>query len=288
MKDIPTSPRIKQIRHKSRMRALRLSILFFVLFLSIVWALSYFSNDEHMEINKFVITGTHILDKDKIERQVRKDLSGKYIYLFSRGNGLIYPHKQIYNNLLINFPRIGELSISREGIKTLKIEITERIGSYLYCGVSVPESKNEIGENCYYINNDGYIFDKAPYFSGNVYFKYYMELPDGTTTPLSKQMISVESFHLFGRFIDGISSLGFRPIYIVMGKDGINFLYLSNGINDNQTKIMFKNDANLVNILENLSLAMKKSEFASEINSKYNRLLYIDLRFKNKVLYKFQ
>src|ERR1035437_933284 len=127
MRDIPTSPRIMKIRRNRRMRILRLFILFLILFASLVWALSYFSNDEHMAINKVVITGTHILDQEEIEREVRQNISGKYIYLFSRDNGFIYPRKQIYDNLILNFPRIESLSVSREGLKTLKIEITERI-----------------------------------------------------------------------------------------------------------------------------------------------------------------
>ena len=288
MRDIPTSPRIMKIRRNRRMRILRFFILFLILFASLVWALSYFSNDEHMAINKVVITGTHILDQEEIEREVRQDISGKYIYLFSRDNGFIYPRKQIYDNLILNFPRIESLSVSREGLKTLKIEITERMGSYLYCGTNIPESKNEVGENCYFINNDGYIFDKAPYFSGNVYFKYYVALVDGTTNPLAKQMVSVDRFHELGRFIDGIASLGFKPIYVAIDKDGTNSLYLNHGASDTTPKIIFKNDADLEIILDNLTLAMRKKEFADEINSKYNKLLYIDLRFKNKVLYKFQ
>jgi hypothetical protein len=288
MKDIPTSPRIKQIRRNKRRRRLWLFILFFILFLSIVVALAYFSSDEHLIIDKVVVSGTHILDPDKIEREVSKDISGKYLYLFSKANGFIYPRKQIYNDLILNFPRIESLSISREGLKTLKIEITERVGSYLYCGTSVPESKDEVGENCYFINNDGYIFDKAPYFSGNVYFKYYMALPGGVTDPLAKQMIDANRFHELGRFIDGITSLGFKPIYIITDKDGTNSLYLNHGLTDTIPTIIIKNDADLENILYNLTLAMGKKEFADEINSKYNKLLYIDLRFKNKVLYKFQ
>ena len=288
MKDIPTSPRIKQIRRNQRRRRLWLFILFFILFLSVVIALAYFSSDEHLVIDKVVVNGTHILDPDKIEREVRKDISGKYIYLFSKSNGFIYPHKQIYNDLILNFPRIELLSISRESLKTLKIDITERVGSNLYCGVSIPENKDEVGENCYFINNDGYIFDKAPYFSGNVYFKYYMALLDGVTNPLAKQMVSVDRFHELGRFIDGIASLGFKPIYFVTDKDGTNSLYLNHGPSDTVPKIIFKNDADLENILYNLTLAMGKKEFADEINSKYIKLLYIDLRFKNKVLYKFQ
>ena len=53
-------------------------------------------------------------------------------------------------------------------------------------------------------------------------------------------------------------------------------------------KIIFKEDNDLGVILDNFATAMGEKEFANEINSKYDTLLYIDLRFKNKVLYKFE
>jgi len=288
MKDIPTSPRIIQIRRNRRARRLRLLILFFILFVSITWALAFFSEDRHVIIDKVVITGTHIIDQDEVEKEVRADISGKYVYLFSRANSFIYPRKQIYNNLILNFPRIESLSVSREGLKTLKINIKERVGSFLYCGVIIPENKDDVGENCYFINNDGFIFDKAPYFSGNVYFKYYMDLSGGGENPLGKQMTNVERFHALERFIDGVTSLGFKPIYLTVEPDGTHSLYLNHGINNTIPKIIFKSDNDLEVILDNLTLSMRKKEFAGEINSKYNTLLYIDLRFSNKVLYKFQ
>ena len=287
MRDIPTSPRIVEIRHNRRVRRLRLFVLFLILFISIIWALSFFSSDKHIVIDKVAITGTHIIDQIDIEIEVYKNISGKYIYLFSKANSFIYPHKQIYNNLRLNFPRIESLSVYRDNLKTLHIDISERTGSFLYCGTSIPENKDEVGENCYFINNDGFIFDKAPYFSGNVYFKYYMTLEDSSVNPLGKQMINVDQFHRIVRFIDGVTSLGFKPIYITINQDGTNSLYLNHGINDTVPKIIFKSDNDLEVILDNLSLSMKKKEFADEINSKYNTLLYIDLRFKNKVLYKF-
>lgn len=288
MKDIPTSPRIIQIRRNRRARRLRLIILFFILFISITWALSFFSKDEHVVIDQIVIEGTHIIDQEKVESAINQDLSGRYFYLFSRANSFIYPQKKIYNNLILNFPRIESLSITRDGLKTLHIDITERMGSYLYCGANIPEKKEDIGENCYFLNNYGFIFDKAPYFSGNVYFKYYMPLEAGILNPLGKQMTSVEHFHSLQRFIDGINSIGLKPIYIVVEPDGTYSLYLNHGTNDTVPKITFKSDNDLEVILDNLSLSMKKKEFADEINSKYNTLLYIDLRFRNKVLYKFQ
>ena len=288
MKDIPTSARAVEIRRKRRKYKRRLFVLFSVLFISIIVALAYFSADRHFTIDQINIKGAQVIDPDKIEKEIRSELSGRYFYLFARSNGLIYPEKQIYDNLLVKFPRIKTLTISSRGLKTLDVEISERVGSYLYCGANVPEDKNQIGENCYFLNDNGLIFDKAPYISGNVYFKYYMSINDGDDNPLGKQMINVNSFHKLVRFVDGITSLGFIPVYFVSEKDGTDSIYLNHIETDTAPKITFKNEDDLDKLLDNFTIAMSKKEFADDIHSKYNKLLYIDLRFKNKVLYKFQ
>ncbi|MCX6754694.1 MAG: hypothetical protein NTU81_02610 [Candidatus Nomurabacteria bacterium] len=288
MRDIPTSPRIIEIKHNLRVRRLKFSILFFALFIFLIGGFSYFSQDKHVTLEKLEITGTHIINQSDIEDEVLKDISGKYLHLFSRSNSFIYPHRQIYNNLLLNFPRIEKLSVYRDNLKTLHISLVERTGSSLYCGNDIPTNKEDIGENCYFINNDGFIFDKAPYFSGNVYFKYYMTLENNPVNPLAKQMMNIDSFHKLSRFIDGISSIGFKPVYMTVGSNGTNSLYLNHGENYTTPRIIFNKDNDLDIIKDNLALSMGKKEFADEINSKYNTLLYIDLTFKNKVLYKFQ
>jgi hypothetical protein len=288
MRDIPTSPRILEIKRNRRIHRLRLSIIIFIFFIIIVGSLAYFSGNKKVTINKIVVNGTHVIDQEKIQKEVLKDISGKYFYLFTRSNGFIYPHRKIYNNLILNFPRIEKLSVSLEGLNTIKVDVTERTGSYLYCGVVIPEIKNDIGENCYFINDKGLIFDKAPYFSGDVYFKYYLKLADDINDPLGKQMIETNHFYLISRFIDGVKALGFSPIYVTLEKDGTNTLFLKHDGISNIPKIIFKDNDDFSTLLDNLSLSMKKKEFIDEINSKYNSLLYLDLRFKNKVLYKFQ
>lgn len=288
MKDIPVSPRIEQIKRNRRAKRLRLIVLFFILFISIVGATSYFSSHHKIVINNIVVTGNSIIDESKILASIKDKLSGKYYRLFSRSNFLIYPQKKIYKSLLVEFPRIEELSIKREGLNTLHVSVKERTGSYLYCGVSVPEKKEDIGENCYFVNNDGYIFDKAPYFSGDVYFKYYMNIEGDSSNPLGSQMIQSEKFHNLVRFMDEVESLGFKTSYLVVSSDGIYSLYLKSSRENNGPKIIFKDDNDLNTIMDNFSTAMREKEFANDINSKYDTLLYIDLRFKNKVLYKFQ
>ena len=287
MKDIPTSPRIALLKRNRRVKRLRLLILFSLLFISLIFALSYFSSHSRVTINKIIITGNSIIDAEKLESSINTKLAGKYMWLFSHSNFLIYPHDKIYNGLINEFPRIQSLSLKREGSNILKIQIVERVGSYLYCGVSIPESKDDIGENCYFVNNDGYIFDKAPYFSGDIYFKYYKAINGDAKNPLGTQMYEPERFHQLLRFMDGVTSLGFNISYLVVDTNGLYSLYLKSSGNSNP-KILFKEDNDWVIILDNFSTAMSEKEFANEINSKYDTLSYIDLRFKNKVLYKFQ
>ena len=101
-------------------------------------------------------------------------------------------------------------------------------------------------------------------------------------------MIDTNHFYLLSRFIDGVKALGFSPIYVTLEKDGTNTLFLKHDGISNIPKIMFKDNDDFSTLLDNLSLSVKKKEFIDEINSKYTSLLYLDLRFKNKVLYKFQ
>lgn len=289
MRDIPTSPRIAEIKKKSRKKKIRLTILIVVLLGGLVFGLSVLSRNKHIVINEIRVTGAHVIDEEEVKAEINQRISGKYVYLFSKANSFIYPNREIYNSLRELFPRIESLSINLENLKILNINITERKGEFLYCGESVPVEKNEVGENCYFINNDGYIFDQAPYFSGNVYFKYYMVIPDNEKSSLGKQMIHPDKFHTIVRFVDGIEALGFDPIYFLMSKNNeTNYLYLNHKEGNLAPSIIFKDTDNFDDILENFSLAMKKKEFAEEIHSRYNTLLYIDMRFKNKMSYKFQ
>ena len=288
MKDIPTSPRITQIKRNRKVGQIRLVLLFIILFVCIIGALSYFSSYSKLIISNVVITGNNIIDSKELEKKVDENITGRYVGLFDKTNFLIYPKSKIYNTLIIDFPRIETLSIKRDGLNTIHISITERAGSFLYCGIGLPEKTEDIGENCYFVNNDGLVFDKAPYFSGDIYFKYYTEMKIVDGKILGSNIFEENHFHEIVRFVDGVISLGFKPIYMVKGSDNIYSLYLKSTNDKLNPKIIFKEDNDLVMILDNLKTAMVEKEFANEINSKYDTLSYVDLRFKNKVLYKFQ
>jgi len=289
MKDIPKSPRVLEIKRKRRIKKIRSMIVIFVLFIFGIIILSYLSFNQYVNITQINIEGNNVIDKELLEKNINETLSGKYLHLFSRSNSFLYPRSAIYNSLILNFPRIEEISVSLKNLNTLNVNIKERTGNYLYCGENLPDNNYLIGENCYFLNDDSLIFDKAPYISGNVYFKYYMPISNmgNSDNPLGVQMLDSEIFHNLMRFINGVNSLGLEVDYLVLDNNTYN-LYLLHKEEYTSPKIIFNKDQNFDALLDDLSLAMKKKEFSDEIKSKYNNLLYIDLRFKNKVLYKFQ
>lgn len=287
MKDIPISPRLKEIKRKHRVRNIWILILSFIFFISLIWSMSYFSKDKRITIKDVVINGTNIINWGEVETVVRNDISGKYLYLFSKSNSFIYPRNKIKKDLKKKFPRIEEIEVSTDGLNTITLNIKERIGTYLYCGETIPYDTVDVGENCFFVNQEGYIFDKAPYFSGDIYFKYYLSLEEKGDLK-GRYLMEKEDFFRITSFVDNIESLGLKPVYIVIENDGLHSLYLEHKPTSISPKIIFRKEESLDKIFENLSIAMKEKEFANEINSKYDKLLYIDLRFKNKVLYKFE
>jgi hypothetical protein len=288
MRDILTSPRMEDIKRKKKRFRFRLTLLFLILFVAIVGALAYFSTDRRITISDIQVSGNHIIDTEDVKTVVQSDMAGRYAHVFARANTFIYPKRKIYNDLLTSFPRIQSLSVYRTHLMTLHIDIVERAGAYLYCGSDVPQTQTDVGENCFFVNDNGYIFDKAPYFSGNVYFKYYLPQSDGLESPLGSQLLSPTTFQTLTHFIEKIRDLKLDPVYLSTQDADVYVLHLNHAPGATSPVILFKNNADLTSILENLTTAINQPEFANDIHSKYDTLQYIDLRFKNKVLYKFQ
>ncbi len=286
-RNITTSPRILELKRKQHLRTRRMVIIYSLLFLALITGLSFLSSFHRLLITNIVVEGTHIIDGGEVRDRVFSDMQGKYLYLFTKQNSFIYPKSFIVKDLRATFPRIEDLNIRLEGINTIHVVITERTGSYLWCGASVPVDASDVGDNCYFVNSDGYIFDRAPYFSGNIYFKFYIPLAD-SSEPLNKNVLEPELFRPIISFVDGLTELGFHPISVVLTDPENYAFHLAPRPSGGEPEVMFKQDNDLTEIFTNLASAMKNPDFKNEMLSKQSTLLYIDLRFKNKVLYKFQ
>lgn len=286
-RDIITSPRMVELSRKRRKRRRMYLFIFFILFIGSLIGLSFLSQYHKINIKEVRVEGTHIIDADKLIGEAQKEISGKYIYLFNRSNAFIYPRRLLINNLQEKFPRIEEITVRLNGFQTLDIKIKERFGAYLWCGTEAPSTTPDTAENCYFVNSDGLIFDKAPYFSGNVYFKFYVPVAN-PQNPLGVVLFSKDEFRILIDAIDHLESMGLHATTLVMLDEGKYYFKITDRKSTNIPEIWWRKENDLSEVVDNLEVALKNSDFQNEIFSRLSSLVYIDLRFDNKVLYKFK
>lgn len=288
-RDVLHSPRLSELK-KRRRRAI-FNKFFIILFgLAILFAFSaYFSKLEGLNINQIEILGNKVVETSQIQSEINELIAGKYLWIFPKANVLYYPKNKIENALQNKFHRLNKINLSIENQKTLTISVTEREAKYTWCGILPKEITliNSNEEKCYFLDEKGYVFDIAPYFSGEVYFKFYgrgeLDINNPTGTYFSSQ--NFEQLILFKNIL---VSMGIKPTIINILENGDIEIFLAKGEkNLFGPKIIFESDADFKNVAENLQAALGTEPLLSGFKKKYSSLLYIDLRFGNKVYFKF-
>jgi hypothetical protein len=283
-RNVLNSPRLTELK-KHRQRAILNKILICLLCLAIVFSfLVYLSHLKSLQISDIEITGNKIVDTQAIKDTVTSELSGKYLLLFPKSNILLYPENSIKNILQNKYTRLENINLSVGNDKILNISVNERTPSYLWCGdnlvVGLPSGNPTT--QCYFMDASGYVFDTAPYFSGEVYFKFYGVASLGS-------YFSTQNFQQLISFKDVLISLGLKPVALYATDDGDMQMFLSGGTSLlNAPKILFTANDNLETVAENLQAALNTEPLKSKFKNNYSKLQYIDLRFGNKVYDKFQ
>lgn len=229
---------------------------------------------------------------DSLKTTVNQEISGKYLWLFPKTNILIYPQNAIASELQNKYKRLKNINLSIIDSKVLVITVTERNAEYLWCGMK-PEkftSQNISDQKCYFLDENGYFFDAAPYFSDEVYFKFY-GLPEQVSNEVDNPMgqnFSKQNFEQLVIFKNAIISMGLKPVYLYALNNKDAEIILTQGKNASiEPKIIFNLNSNLQSITENLKAALDTEPLKTKILDKYSSLEYIDLRFENKVYDKF-
>ena len=180
-RNVLNSSRLLELK-KHRRRNTRNKVLFFLLGIFAIFIfLVYLSHLSSLNIQNIEITGNKIIDTDAIKTVVQGQIAGKYLWLFPKTDIFLFPENSIKSNLQDKFKRLKDIKLSIKNNKTLEVSLTERTAKYIWCGDTyVPDVGRPTSgttTDCYFMDEDGYIFDQAPYFSGEVYFKFF-GLPD--------------------------------------------------------------------------------------------------------------
>ena len=277
-RSILSSPHIEELKRRKR-KILKVKIIFFfICFLILFVGFIFLSRWKKLNIENLTILGNKVIETKIIENVVWNDLSGHYFWVFPKTNFILYPKKYLKNDLSNKFKRFSDISISINDFKNLEIEVKEREGKYTWCGNTIPILNNLL-QKCYFMDSAGYIFDEAPYFSGNVYFKFYGQNETGPGSYFLK-----DEFSKIINFRDNLERLNLKPNAFWQDGDDAN-ISLSQDING--PKIIFKLDSDYEKIYQNLQTAISAEPLHTDLKNKFPSLLYFDLRFGNKVYFKF-
>ncbi|MES2023588.1 MAG: hypothetical protein V4439_02805 [Patescibacteria group bacterium] len=264
------SRHLEELR-KKKLKILRNRILFFVVsFLIIIGGSAGISHIPKLLIKSVEVRGVKILDADVLQGEVEGTFKSKY-NIFSKYNVFIYPKSKI-SRILAQIPRIKTFDISLENFNHLVVNISERENKYIWCGDEMPADNASLkNTDCYFMDENGYVMEQAPYFSGDVYFRFFGKINGDSENPSSNYFLP----NIFGKislFKTNLEKMGLKLSSFSAKENGDMEMRLSSG-----STILFKGDADFDKLTENLQAALVTEP--DLINKS------VDLRFGNKVYF---
>jgi hypothetical protein len=284
-KHIQESPKLVELRSKRIRARKRMMILLGSLFFVILGGFIFFAHYPTLQITTVRVSGNQIIGTSEITETVNTILSGNRMYIIPYRNTYFYPKQKIIAGLTESYPRLKDISVYRINKTTVGVAVTERRGYALWCG-SVLANAN-IVLPCYFTDDSGRIISPAPYYSGNVYPRFFGgSLSSIDSNPLGKMFIDETQFKNLLAFQNRMIGFGFQVKAINLVSETENTFLLDLG-NQKTAVVRFLTSANYQTLADNLGLALAKKEFADKLKKNRSSLEYFDLRFTNKVYYKF-
>ena len=271
--------------YKARKRKvlIRRILFIFVLICIVIGGLAGLTHWSKLAIARTYVYGTVILNPDDIRAAARDIMSGHNMLIFAQNNAALYPHDAMDRDLLVQFPRIKDISVGLSSWHTLEIDVSERQPVALWCDNAPSDSTTTpvttTVSNCYFLDQTGFVFAHAPDFSGDAYFKYYGLLP--YASPIGADYLSSpDTFGQLASFVDMVKALNVTPLYIVATDEHDFDMYIYGG-----GKITFDDKTPLADTAHNLQVLLQTHGLVPQQNGEL-LVDYIDLRFGNKVYYK--
>jgi hypothetical protein len=235
--------------------------------------LAWLSQAKAITIQNIVVEGNSGVTSYDIEEVVHKHIEGKFALLFSKNNRFLYSKNKITDEISLLFTQIENVDLEVEGTD-LHVRVKERTPRYTWCS-GVPQTDNK--DDCYFLDERGFIFSEAPVFSGNAYVAFY-----GLITgekPIGSTYLNKDTFENINKFIEFLHGKKIHPYALLASTNGTLEVFFDRG-----TKMILKSDQDIASLISNIDLVMTDTTVFSD--AQRPNLEYIDMRFGNKLYYK--
>jgi len=192
----------------------------------------------------------------------------------------------VREELMRTFPRIEHVESKRPSTRAVTFVVQEREPAALWCGDVVPEiaystsqqqqhATEEAWGTCYLMDEKGFVYAKAPIFTGNVFLRLYGPLEHAS--PIGQHFIEQGEFRRWVEFTAHLAEndLTVRAILFVDERDCE--LYLSNGL-----RVLVPRNDELERVRNRLVSALEEEVIDTDRN-----IEYVDLRFEGKAFIRY-
>ena len=239
------------------------------------------------------IVGNEIEHTDAVQSVAAKSLEGSYAWVVPHKNIFLFPRNTVVRDVTAVFPRFKSVDVRAESLNGIVVTVAERKPAYLWCTSDTV---------CYYVDDSGVAFSGAPVFSGNLFFEFRdtattTDATGATTTAVQLGQPVMDST-LWKKVVATKQQVAdlFDGRFAEVG-DLVRFWIEPSGVWSVEVKS--KNDQNkpwkLIFNEKDVNDQLMNSivttlQYLLEQNARkgvHPQLEYIDLRFGNKVFYKY-
>jgi len=285
-KHIEESPKIRALKEKRQQARKRLALFLTVVCIALLLGFVYAARHPKLQLIQVSVVGNTVVDAKDVISLVDADLAGMYAYVIPRRNAFFYPRKQIIADIRREFPRFDSLDVNRTDLNSILIKVSEVRGHALWCGADTSNISNDVP--CWFTDGAGKLVSEAPRYSGNVYLRFFGgSIDPADTNVLGQAFVEPAAFQKLIAFSEQLALLGFNVRALVIGEGAENTFVVDVG-EGSSANIPFHAADDYGLLVANLTAALSKPELAAKLKADKQHLQYFDLRYENKVYYKFR
>ena len=221
-----------------------------------------------LRISEVAIAGLSVSDEKELREEILEKLKARRFLILPKDHLIFFPKEEI-QTLLANKFRVKDFEMEKDFPSGLKISIVERKTWAVWCLAD--------SNRCLLIDREARAFESAAGFAGGAILKI---IDARNENFLGKNILPDKSFEKIVFLIDNAPKRVGEEIKTVNIKSAGDtyLLYVKTG-----WYVLIDDETDEKKALENLYLALN-----SEIKERKAELEYIDLRFPDKVFYKYR
>lgn len=232
-----------------------------------------FSRSDRAKVRSITVSGNSLVSAQELKK-IAEEGTASAVLGIKKDNILLYPKRSLEENISDKFKAVKNVDVSFKDTNTLKINVVERKPAYLWC-----KSPTSIPKDCFFMDESGYIFSEAPYFSGNAFFIYYGILAGENI--VGENYLSPDRLKSLKTFTESIKTLGAKPVGLISHtEDDFEMILAPNA------KILFNTKTDFLKTFGNLEAIVKEQERKGGKGTFFKKLEHIDLRFASKAFFK--